>query len=159
NRDYRLKTPILAQGNPPDLETLTLVGRGDATITTEKLEKLAEKLKVRGINSISRLIVVASPFVVSDSQKTWEWEDVFFDYAVPASSLVLNENSVNLRLLPRQLGQSLDLQWSDPIAAKQWLIENQTSTAAQGTPNTLGINSISRLIVVASPFVVSDSQK
>lgn len=159
NRDYRLKTPILAQGNPPDLETLTLVGRGDATITTEKLEKLAEKLKAGGINSISRLIVVASPFVVSDSQKTWEWEDVFFDYAVPASSLVLNENSVTLRLLPRQLGQSLDLQWSDPIAAKQWLIENQTSTAAQGSPNTLAIkgNLANNRLIIAGSLAI-DSQ-
>lgn len=151
--DYRLKTPILAQGNPPNLETLTLVGTGDATITTEKLEKLAQKLKAEGINSIYRLIVVASPFVVSDSQKTWEWEDVFFDYAVPASSLVLNENSVTLKVLPRQLGQSVDLQWSDPIAARQWLIDNQTSTIPQGSANNLTIKgnlANNRLILTGS---------
>jgi D-alanyl-D-alanine carboxypeptidase/D-alanyl-D-alanine-endopeptidase (penicillin-binding protein 4) len=137
--DYRLKTPIFAQGGPPDLDTLTLVGMGDATITTEKLQNLAQKLKEQGIKSISRLIIVASPFVVSESQKTWEWEDKFFSYAVPASSLVLNENAVALKVLPRQLGQSLDLQWSDPIAAQQWLIDNQTSTAPSGTANNLAI--------------------
>ncbi|MFN9315257.1 MAG: D-alanyl-D-alanine carboxypeptidase/D-alanyl-D-alanine-endopeptidase, partial [Microcystis sp.] len=61
--------------------------------------------------------------------------------------------------LPRQLGQSLDLQWSDPIAAKQWLIENQTSTAAQGSPNTLAIKgnlANNRLIITGS--LALDSQ-
>jgi D-alanyl-D-alanine carboxypeptidase/D-alanyl-D-alanine-endopeptidase (penicillin-binding protein 4) len=157
--DFRLKTPIFAQGSPPDLDTLTLVGTGDATITTEKLQNLAQKLKEQGIRSISRLIVVASPFVVSESQKTWEWEDVFFDYAVPASSLVLNENAVTLKVLPRKLGQSVDLQWSDTIAAKQWLIDNQTSTAAAGTANTLAIKgnlANNRLILTGSLAI--DSQ-
>jgi D-alanyl-D-alanine carboxypeptidase/D-alanyl-D-alanine-endopeptidase (penicillin-binding protein 4) len=57
------------------------------------------------------------------------------------------------------LGQSLDLQWSDPIAAKQWLIENQTSTAAQGSPNTLAIKgnlANNRLIITGSLAI--DSQ-
>jgi serine-type D-Ala-D-Ala carboxypeptidase/endopeptidase (penicillin-binding protein 4) len=157
--DYRLKTPIFAQGNPPNLDTLTLVGKGDATITTEKLQNLAQKLKEQGIKSISRLIIVDSPFVVSNSQKTWEWEDVFFSYAVSASSLVLNENAVTLKILPRQLGQSLDLQWSDPIAGKQWLIDNQTTTTSQGSDNNLVIKgnlANNRLIITG--YLALDSQ-
>jgi D-alanyl-D-alanine carboxypeptidase/D-alanyl-D-alanine-endopeptidase (penicillin-binding protein 4) len=137
--DDRLKTPILIQGNPPNLETLSVVGRGDPTITTEKLQVLARQLKERGIRQIDHLLGEDSFFPRSNLNQTWDWEDVFFYYAVAPSSLMLNENAVTLNVSPGQLGQPLQLQWSDPLAARQWRIVNQTITEFPKTPNNLNI--------------------
>ncbi|MEG3435536.1 D-alanyl-D-alanine carboxypeptidase/D-alanyl-D-alanine-endopeptidase [Pannus brasiliensis CCIBt3594] len=151
--DYRIKTPVLARGNAPNLETLTVVGKGDPTLTTEKLQTLARQLKDRGIRQIDRLQVDDSFFPRSNLNKTWEWEDIFFYYAVAPSSLTLNENAVKLEVSPTRVGQPISLQWSDTLAARQWSIENRATTAPAGTPNTLEIKGNlgdSRLIITGS---------
>jgi serine-type D-Ala-D-Ala carboxypeptidase/endopeptidase (penicillin-binding protein 4) len=150
--DYRIKTPILRQGNAPNLETLTVVGKGDPTITTAKLQTLARQLQQQGIRQINRLQVNDRLFPRSIN-KTWDWEDIFFYYAVAPSPVILNENAVTLQVTPGRLGQPIALQWSDTLAARQWSIDNRTTTAPPGTPNTLEIQGTlgdSRLILSGS---------
>jgi D-alanyl-D-alanine carboxypeptidase/D-alanyl-D-alanine-endopeptidase (penicillin-binding protein 4) len=49
---------------------------------------------------------------------------VHADYGAPVNSSILNQNVVKLTLFPQQIGQPLHVNWSDPIEAKQWQIDN-----------------------------------
>jgi D-alanyl-D-alanine carboxypeptidase/D-alanyl-D-alanine-endopeptidase (penicillin-binding protein 4) len=150
--DYRVRTPILIQGNAPDVTTLTVVGNGDPTITIEKLQTLARQLKERGIRRIDRLRVDDSRFPRSINP-TWDWEDVFFYYAVAPSALMLNENAVKVEISPGRIGGPVALKWFDTLAARQWSIDNRATTGPAGSPNTLQIQGTladSRLMITGS---------
>jgi D-alanyl-D-alanine carboxypeptidase/D-alanyl-D-alanine-endopeptidase (penicillin-binding protein 4) len=147
---FQIRTPIYSQGNPPNLTTLKLVGQGDPTITTDTLKVLAQQLKQQGVQKIENLIIQNGYFNNSGIPLLWEWDDLFFSYGVPANSFVLNENAFDLILTPDQVGQPLKLTWFDPIAAKQWKIENLTTTTESTTDNSIQINGFfaqSRLII------------
>lgn len=136
---YRFHTSVYGVGTLPNLTTLRVVGSKDPSLNTEQLENLALRLKERGIRRVSRLIVQNSPSYLNP---TWEWSDVREYYAVGVYDLNLNENAVILHILPRRLGQTVKLDWSDAIAAKQWTIENKAITAWQNTPYNLEIKGV-----------------
>jgi serine-type D-Ala-D-Ala carboxypeptidase/endopeptidase (penicillin-binding protein 4) len=54
--------------------------------------------------------------------------------------LILNENSVTLTLLPRQVDEAVKLEWSDAIAARQWQVNDLTKTAPEATDNSIEIS-------------------
>jgi D-alanyl-D-alanine carboxypeptidase/D-alanyl-D-alanine-endopeptidase (penicillin-binding protein 4) len=131
--DFRIRTPVYVTGEPPHLTSLRLKGQGDPSISTDRLKNIVHLLRDREVESIEKLIVDNSYFAQPGINATWEWFDVYQDYATSVSSLILNENTVSLTLLPQRLGQPVQLRWSDPIAARQWQVENQTVTAPAGT--------------------------
>ena len=139
---FRIRTSVYGTGTSPNLTSLRVVGRGDPSLTTDQLKDLAQQLKRQGVRRISQLIVEDSYFSEAGINPTWEWEDIHYYYAVSVNSLILNENAVILKLLPQQLGQPVQLNWSDPIAARQWRVENQTITAPEGTPYGVKINGV-----------------
>lgn len=136
---FQIRTSIYSQGDTPNLQTLRLVGQGDPTITTDTLKTLAQQLKQQGIQQIEKLLIQDGYFKNSGIPPMWEWDDLFFSYGVPANSFVLNENAFKLILTPTQVGQPVKITWSDPIAAKQWQIENSTTTTDSTTDNTISI--------------------
>jgi D-alanyl-D-alanine carboxypeptidase/D-alanyl-D-alanine-endopeptidase (penicillin-binding protein 4) len=136
---FRLRTSVYGTGTLPNLTSLRIVGRGDPTLTTEKLKELAEQLKLKGVRSIENLIIDDRYFKNTGINPSWEWSDVYGDYAVSVRSLILNGNAVTVNLLPQQLGQSLKLEWSDLLAASQWRVENKTVTAPANTPSNIEI--------------------
>lgn len=137
--EFRFKTPIYISGNFPHLKTLRLVGKGDPSLTTEKLQNLAKFLKVRGVTQINNLIIEAENIDESGINSTWEWEDVHYNYATAVNDLILNENAVTLTLIPQEIGEPLKLEWSDPIAAEQWQVNHQAITGKKGTPYSIAI--------------------
>ncbi|MGK7939897.1 MAG: D-alanyl-D-alanine carboxypeptidase/D-alanyl-D-alanine-endopeptidase [Crocosphaera sp.] len=137
---YQIKTPIYAQGLSPNLTVLKVVGQGDPTLTSQQLETLAKQLKSQGIQRINNLIVEDNSLENQVINPTWEWEDIQFYYAPAVNRLILNENAVILTLIPENIGEKLQLKWSDIIAAKQWKINNQTITNREDTPYTVSIN-------------------
>ena len=137
--DFRIRTPVYVTGKAPNLETLTLVGQGDPSLTTERLQVFVEQLQQLGVKKIEKLIVEDSYFTTKAVNPTWEWEDLLFYYAAPVSSLILNENAVTLTLFPEAINQPLRMEWSNPIAAKQWQITNEAITAPQDTPYNVSI--------------------
>ncbi|MGK7875083.1 MAG: D-alanyl-D-alanine carboxypeptidase/D-alanyl-D-alanine-endopeptidase [Xenococcaceae cyanobacterium] len=139
---FRIRTSVYGTGTIPNLTSLRLVGRGDPSLTTVQLKDLAQQLKRQGVRRISQLIVEDSYFKELGINPTWEWEDIYYYYAVSVNSLILNENAVILTLLPQQLGQSVQLNWSDPIAARQWRVKNQGITAPEGIPYGVEINGV-----------------
>ncbi|MGK7879780.1 MAG: D-alanyl-D-alanine carboxypeptidase/D-alanyl-D-alanine-endopeptidase [Crocosphaera sp.] len=138
--NYQIKTPVYASGSYPNLSVLKIVGNGDPTFNSERLETLAQELKARGIQRIDNLIVQDSPLEKSSINPTWEWEDIQFYYAPAVNKLILNENTVFLTLKSQELGEELTIEWSDAIAAKQWMINNKAITGEEDSPYSVSIN-------------------
>ncbi|HEY9867548.1 MAG TPA: D-alanyl-D-alanine carboxypeptidase/D-alanyl-D-alanine-endopeptidase, partial [Candidatus Obscuribacterales bacterium] len=133
--NFRIKTSVYgdAQGN------IYIVGRGDPTLTETQLKDLAQQLKKRGINQINQLIAVEGYFTGSPIHPTWQWEDVQAGYGAPINSLILNQNSLDLKLAPQAVGQPLKVTWVRPEQSTGWTIENQTKTVKENEPEFLRI--------------------
>ena len=140
--NFRIYTPVYGRGNPPNLTRVTVKGKGDPTISTESLQNLVRQLKQKGIKHIEQLVVDNSYFAQQTINPSWEWSDIYNYYATSVSSLIFNDNSVTLTLLPQKLGQPVKLIWSDEIAARQWQVENKVITVAKDTPYNVEINGI-----------------
>lgn len=136
--DFRIRTSVYDMGGG----VLRVVGRGDPSLTETQLKELAQQLKRQGIRNIRQLIVEDSYFQGESLNPHWEWEDVQADYGASVNSLILNQNAVNLTLLPQQVGQPLRLSWADAIAGRQWRIENESVTAKAGTPNSVTVSTV-----------------
>jgi D-alanyl-D-alanine carboxypeptidase/D-alanyl-D-alanine-endopeptidase (penicillin-binding protein 4) len=126
--DYRIKTPIYSEGNPPVLHSLRIQGRGDPTISTQSLKDLAQQLQARGVRQITNLIIDDSYLAPPSINPTWEWDDVHSYFATSVNSTILNQNTVTLTLLPQEIGQPVKFFWNDAIAASQWRVINQATT-------------------------------
>ncbi len=140
--NYQIKTPIYYQGNSPRLSRLSLIGKGDPSLTIEQLKTVANTLKSQGIKQVAKLILEDHTLPQNYLKPTWEWEDIHFYYAPAINQLILNQNAVNLTLSPQRIGQPLKVVWSDAIAGKQWQVINQTRTVAGNPSQALSIKGI-----------------
>lgn len=140
--NFQIKTPIYLQGESPNIDKLMIVGKGDPTINDEHLESLALQLKQNGVYQINKLTVKDGYLLAQVINDSWEFSDIYYYYAVPVNSLILNENTVTLTLIPSIIEEPVNIKWSDKIAAKQWRIDNQTITAIEGTKYNININPI-----------------
>jgi serine-type D-Ala-D-Ala carboxypeptidase/endopeptidase (penicillin-binding protein 4) len=139
---FRIRTSAYATGVAPNLTSLRIVGRGDPSFTTVQLKELVRQIKNKGIRNIKKLIVDDNYFQKPNINSSWEWSDLSTYYAPSINSLILNENAITLTLLPQQIGQSLQLKWSDFIASRQWRIENETTTAPAKTESGIEIDTV-----------------
>ena len=137
---FNIKTPIYIQGLKPTIETLIIEGKGDPSLKKEQLETISKELKNQGIHSIRQLVLVDDYLPESVINYSWEFSDVFYYYAVPVNSLILEENTVTLTLNPSQISDRVLTKWSDELAGKQWLINNQGITAQKDSEYNIDLN-------------------
>ncbi|HBE31470.1 MAG TPA: D-alanyl-D-alanine carboxypeptidase/D-alanyl-D-alanine-endopeptidase, partial [Cyanobacteria bacterium UBA11368] len=135
--NYRIRTSIYGNEN-----LLRVVGRGDPSLTDAELKDLAKQLKQRGIRQVKQLIVEDGYFQGQMLNPDWEFGDVYASYGVSVNSLILNQNAIALTLSPQEVGQPLKAVWSEPLAALQWELENQSITVASGMPSSAEVNGI-----------------
>lgn len=140
--NFSLKTPVYLNGNSPNLDSLIIQGKGDPSLKTEDLQDLLKQLKDQGIYSINTLIFDDSYFPEFSINNSWEWSDLLTYYAPSINSLILNENAVTLTILPTKIGDPVQLNWSDEIAANQWKIDNQAFTSSENSPYNIKINEV-----------------
>ena len=138
-QEFRIKTPIYATGDLPNLTTLRIKGQGDPTISSESLKNIVQQLQTLGLKRIEKLIIEDSYFSQNPLNPTWEWSDIYYYYAVAVNSIILNENTVTLTLFPQNLGDKVKFRWSDNIAARQWSLINDGITATAETPYNIDI--------------------
>jgi len=136
---FPIRTSVYSTGAIPDLTSLRVVGKGDPSLSTAKLQDLAQQLKRQGVRRVEQLIVEEGYFSEPAIHPTWEWSDIYTYYGASINSIILNENAAILRLSPQELDQPLQLSWDDPLARSQWQVENQTTTATAGTPSSIQI--------------------
>ena len=129
NADFTIKTPVYSQGKKQVLDKLIIVGKGDPTLKKEDLNKIISKLQEQEIIFIKNIILVDHYLPEPIINYSWEFSDVYYFYAVPINSLILDDNIVTLTLKPDLVDRSVLWSWSDENAGKQWQIENQAITA------------------------------
>jgi D-alanyl-D-alanine carboxypeptidase/D-alanyl-D-alanine-endopeptidase (penicillin-binding protein 4) len=140
--NFSLKTPIYLNGNSPNLDSLIIQGKGDPSLKTEDLQDLLKQLKEQDVSSINTLVIDDSYFPEFPINNSWEWSDLLTYYAPSINSLILNENAVILTILPTKIGNSVQLSWSDEIAANQWEIDNQAFTSSGNSLSNITINEV-----------------
>lgn len=131
--EFQVRTPVYRQGKPSHLETLKIIGQGDPSLKSTDLEKLAQTLKAKGIRSIDQIVLKTGNFAASPINSTWEWEDVYAAYGTGVTSFILDENSVTLTLTPQGIGETVETNWNNAIAASQWNLVNEATTAPTNT--------------------------
>lgn len=123
--NYQVITPVYIRGRAPVLDTLTIIGSGDPTLTHESLKNLAQKLQADGIKSINKLVVIGDNQADNLVNGTWEVSDLPFAYAPPISKLNLGENVISFNVISRENNQLPIINWSDNLGGKQWRVNNQ----------------------------------
>lgn len=131
---HRIRTSVYGTD-----DVLRIVGRGDPSLTDTQLRELAQQLSRRGIRQV-KLIAVDNYFQGYTVNPSWEWEDVQADYGAPVNSLILNQNTVALTLLPQQVGQKVRVIWADPSEATRWRIENESVITKPGEPLSINVS-------------------
>lgn len=138
--DFEIKTPVYIQKESPNVNNLIIEGKGDPTFTKKQLEMIAQKLVEKGIKEINNLVLIDGYLSSPSTNSTWEFEDIYFYFAVPVNSLILENNTVNLTLNHRNINEKSSLIWSDILAGKQWTIENKVYTREQNTESNITIS-------------------
>ncbi|WP_017318158.1 D-alanyl-D-alanine carboxypeptidase/D-alanyl-D-alanine endopeptidase [Mastigocladopsis repens] len=133
--NFRFRTSVYRGGNG----VLSVVGRGDPSLTDAQLAALAKQLKERGIRIANQLIADDTYIRGDIVHPSWQWEDIQSDYGAPINSLILNQNVSSIRLLPQSVGKPLKVIWVDIHEDRQWQVINQSVTTAENQPTFINV--------------------
>ncbi|APB33506.1 D-alanyl-D-alanine carboxypeptidase/D-alanyl-D-alanine-endopeptidase [Gloeomargarita lithophora Alchichica-D10] len=119
--EHRLRTAFYQQGRQ-----LHLVGQGDPTLTTVKLQQLVQKITPAQRQSFDTVVIQTGFFQGLNFNDQWEWQDILNTDMVPVNNLILNRNESQLRLIAQTAGKPARVAWSDPYAVRYWQMINTT---------------------------------
>ncbi|MGI0479668.1 D-alanyl-D-alanine carboxypeptidase/D-alanyl-D-alanine-endopeptidase [Geminocystis sp. CENA526] len=144
--DFTIDTPISIERKSTDnqllsttINSLIIEGKGDPTFSQKQLDMIAKKLAEEGIKKVNNLILIDGYLSEPSTNYTWEFEDIYFYFAVPVNSLILDQNTVNFTLVHGDINKPPILQWSNELAGKQWLIENRVYTRDENSQFNISV--------------------
>lgn len=115
----------------PDRTTVRLQGSFDPSFSSQDLQQMAANLAQQGIRQIPVLeIGGVTPVTI---EPTWAIEDLRMGDAAVVTRLSVNQNALNLEVVPQQLGQPLALR--QPAA--NFRVVNETRTVVPSEPEFL----------------------
>lgn len=142
--DYRIRTSLCGRSFPGRdgfLDgDLVIYGRGDFSMAkrfhgdgTDSLGRLMGAIWAAGIREVGGDLVADGGYFRGAPYGTeWAWEDLGFGYGAAASAFVVDDNAVELEVLPgRYPGMPVTLRFSAEIPGMQ--VSNQVVTAPAGT--------------------------
>lgn len=155
--DFRFVTSVYAAA-PPDADgvvrgDLRIYGRGDVSISTaffgttagdpetyyKGIDRLVEKIVAAGVKRIEGSIVGDESYFKGFAiPGTWEWDDLQWYYGAEISALPLNDNAVDLAVLPGELGGPCVVRISPPNTLMQ--IVNLCATTSATIRRNLSVN-------------------
>jgi D-alanyl-D-alanine carboxypeptidase/D-alanyl-D-alanine-endopeptidase (penicillin-binding protein 4) len=136
---YRIRTSVYRVADPTGQIVLRVVGRGDPSLTNAALKLLAQQLSQQGIRRIDRLLGDDSYFNGAEVNPNWEWGDLQGGYGATVNGLMVNQNAIDLQIVPQGLGQPLQVRWENPSEAAGWQIINTARTVAATEPEFLDV--------------------
>lgn len=157
--EYRYRTDVFVDGPIEDgvlKGNLIVRGSGDPTIggheqkedPTQVFRRWADSLKALGITHISgNIIGDDSRMDETPLGHGWSWSDITYAYAAEIGGLVFNENTVDLRVRGRDVGQPASIEW-DPFNTDYVTVLNRSRTVPWRTEDdeeyqrTIGTNTI-----------------
>jgi len=137
--DYRYRTTVYADGPIEDgtlKGNLIVRGAGDPTIggyeqredPTQIFRQWADSLRARGITHIAGNVVGDDRRIdETPLGKGWSWSDISYAYAAEIGGLVFNENTINLRVRGREIGQPARVTWG-PFETDYVQVVNRSRT-------------------------------
>ncbi len=150
--NFRFITSVYANA-PPENGTLNgdliIYGRGDPSISTafsdgnyyQGIDALADKIVQSGIKQITgSLIGDETYFNTNAIPNGWEWDDLQWYWGAEVSALTINDNSVDLKVLPAAVGSPLVVQ----ILPNNNLFKiiNKSQTSARGSKRQLRVTKL-----------------
>jgi D-alanyl-D-alanine carboxypeptidase/D-alanyl-D-alanine-endopeptidase (penicillin-binding protein 4) len=149
--DFRIKTSLYATARPDPDGTLKgdliVYGRGDPTIGArwnggdyyKGLERLVEAVASAGVRRIEGdLIGDESYFRGPPLGSGWEWDDLQWHYGAEVSALSINDNAVDLFVVPAERA-GIPCRVTTGPATSFITIINRTLTAPKGSERKIAI--------------------
>ncbi len=137
--DYRYQTNVYADGPVEDgtlKGNLIVRGSGDPTLggyqqrenPTQVFRRWADTLRAQGITHITGNIIGDDRRLdETPLGEGWTWNDITYAYAAEIGGLVFNENTVNLRVTGRQIGEPARVTW-EPFETDYVTVVNRSRT-------------------------------
>ncbi len=94
--DFRFETEFFLDGAPSERPRLYVRGKGDPTMTTERLYQVAGELKHLGLREVSDIVLDDSYFDAERLAPGFEQETTDRPYTAPTGALSLNANAVGV---------------------------------------------------------------
>ena len=111
--DFRFVTSIYAAAKPDQAGTIrggvTIYGRGDPTFAAslndgdyyKAVNALADKVAATGLKRVEGNLIGDESYFTGDALgSTWEWDDLQWYYGAGVSALTVNDNAVDVQVLP-----------------------------------------------------------
>lgn len=149
--DFRIITNVFAAGAPDSNGVirgdLRIFGRGDVSISKafyngdvfKGIDALVDRIAAAGVKRIEGSIVGdESYFRGSAIPNTWEWDDLQWYYGAEVSALPINDNVVELVVLPGSQGSPCRITITPPSTIYQ--IVNTCTTGSSASGKTLNIH-------------------
>lgn len=149
--DYRWRTAVYAKAQPDAGGTirgdLTLYGRGAPDLVSRSqdenkasLAKLADSLSGRGIRRIEGSVIGDESYFRGDSLgEGWQWTDMQWYFGAEASALSVNENQIDINLVPSSKTDELSIARTSD-AQSYVNVENRMITGKQGARTIIGLH-------------------
>jgi len=171
--DYKFVTRVFA-GAVPDANgtikgDLRILGSGDISISTaffgtsptdpetyyKGIDRLVDAIAAAGIKRVEgNIIGDESHFKGFAIPQTWEWDDLQWYYGAEVSALPINDNAVDLSVMPGAVGSPCVVKISPAPATSLYQVVNTCTTTIAGSKRTLGVNKkIDRNILEISGFL------
>jgi serine-type D-Ala-D-Ala carboxypeptidase/endopeptidase (penicillin-binding protein 4) len=145
--DYRWRTSVYADKQPDASGTLdgdlTLYGRGAPdldSVSKQGISSLVEQVYQHGVRQVRGNIVGDESYFRSELYGLgWQWNDLQWYFGAEPSALTVNENSVDLSIMPaKDIGKPATLTLNR--GADYFHLVNRTMTVARDAAMTVGIN-------------------
>lgn len=142
--EYRFTTDYLADRplQRGRVGILYVKGRGDPSVTTERLDGLVTDLWHRGLRSVGDIVLDDSFFDREQFGPGWEQETSDKSWAAGVGALSLNHNAVAIYITPAdRTGQRARVEL-DPDARDYFIIDSKVTTVRQGGRRKLRPHSV-----------------
>ena len=152
--EYKFTTDVLTDKSfaHGKAKQLFIKGRGDPSITTERLDGIVRDLAHRGLTEVDELVLDDTHFDRETWGPGWETETSDKAYASGVGALSLNRNSVGIYVVPGAKAGAKAIVTLDPDAKGFFELENQVQTTKPSSrnralPHTYALNEKTRVTV------------
>ena len=148
--DFRFITSVYSKAKPDEMGTvkgnLIVYGRGDPSLSMsfndddlyKGIDTLAERIVQAGVKKIEGSIIGDETYFNTNAiPYSWEWDDLQWYYGAEISSLTVNDNAVELRIMPSTVGSKCVANIS-PIN-RQYRVINTCQTTAADTKREIRV--------------------
>jgi D-alanyl-D-alanine carboxypeptidase/D-alanyl-D-alanine-endopeptidase (penicillin-binding protein 4) len=151
----RVFAPAAVDSNGTIKGDLRILGGGDISISTaffgtspsdpdtyyKGIDRLVDAIAAAGVKRVDGNIVGdESRFKGFAIPSTWEWDDLQWYYGAEVSALPINDNAVDLSIMPGAVGAPCVVNISPAPATSLYQIVNTCTTTAGNLKRSLGVN-------------------